>query len=83
MCSQSDTSSAAPRVRRPLARLIHCVYKALLSPLFGNACRFYPSCSDYALEALERYGWIRGTWMALRRLARCQPWSSGGDDPVP
>lgn len=83
MSSDPDKSSVTARVRRPLARLIHYVYKALLSPFFGNACRFHPSCSDYALEALERYGWIRGTWMALRRVARCQPWNSGGDDPVP
>jgi putative membrane protein insertion efficiency factor len=83
MTSSSDNMSELSSVRRPLARLLHRAYKIILSPLFGNACRFHPSCSDYALEALERYGWVRGTWLALRRVLRCQPWNPGGDDPVP
>ena len=57
-------------------------YQILLSPLVGGACRFTPSCSAYALEALERHGARRGTWLALRRLARCHPWGSAGYDPV-
>lgn len=65
------------------ARLIHRTYKATLSPLFGNACRFHPTCSDYALEAIEKYGWIRGSWLSARRVARCHPWNPGGVDPVP
>ena len=58
------------------------LYKIALSPLLPAACRFYPSCSDYMQEAVERYGAIRGVWMGLRRLARCHPFHAGGFDPV-
>ena len=58
-------------------------YQYAISPLFGANCRFYPSCSDYAREALERHGALKGSWLALRRVARCQPYHPGGFDPVP
>lgn len=58
-------------------------YRLLLSPWLGSACRFQPSCSVYALEALERHGAAAGSYLTLRRLARCQPWCAGGCDPVP
>lgn len=58
-------------------------YQYLLSPWLGNHCRFYPSCSSYALTAVERYGVLRGSAMALARLSRCHPWSAGGIDEVP
>ena len=58
-------------------------YRYAISPLLGIHCRFHPSCSAYALEALERHGTVRGAWLALRRLVRCQPWHPGGHDPVP
>lgn len=58
-------------------------YRLLLSPLFGGQCRFYPSCSSYAREAIETHGSWRGSWLALRRILRCNPWHPGGIDPVP
>jgi len=61
---------------------IRC-YRSLISPLLGPHCRFHPSCSAYALEALERHGPLRGGWLALGRLVRCGPWTPGGHDPVP
>ena len=58
-------------------------YRYTLSPLIGQACRFCPTCSEYALEAVERHGGLRGGWLALRRFARCNPWGGAGYDPVP
>ena len=58
------------------------VYKLCVSPLLPSACRFYPSCSDYMREAVERYGAVQGVWMGLRRLVRCHPFQPGGFDPV-
>jgi putative membrane protein insertion efficiency factor len=59
------------------------VYQLFVSPLLGNHCRFYPSCSQYAREAIEQHGALRGGWLAIRRLLRCHPWHPGGVDPVP
>ena len=58
-------------------------YRLLLSPWLGNACRFTPTCSAYAIEALESHGAAAGSYLTLRRLVRCQPWCAGGHDPVP
>jgi len=69
-------------VRAVLIALIRC-YQWFVSPLLGNHCRFYPSCSEYAREAIERHGVLRGVWLAIRRVARCHPWHPGGVDPVP
>jgi putative membrane protein insertion efficiency factor len=58
-------------------------YQVSLSPLLPAACRYYPSCSHYAIEALQKHGALRGGWIALKRIARCHPFRPGGYDPVP
>ena len=58
-------------------------YQYVLRPMRGSNCRFYPSCSDYAREAIEQYGPLRGVWLAIRRVGRCHPYHPGGFDPVP
>jgi uncharacterized protein len=59
------------------------IYQVVLSPLMGPRCRFYPSCSNYAIEALRVHGAARGSYLAARRVCRCHPWNAGGVDPVP
>jgi putative membrane protein insertion efficiency factor len=59
------------------------LYQVALSPLLGGSCRYFPSCSAYAIEALERHGAARGSWLAIRRIGRCHPFRPGGFDPVP
>jgi hypothetical protein len=58
------------------------VYKAMVSPFLPPACRFEPTCSEYARDAVEKYGALRGTWLAIKRVMRCQPFCKGGHDPV-
>jgi len=59
------------------------VYRLTISPLLGPACRFEPTCSRYAIQAIERHGLLRGSWLGLRRITRCHPFHDGGFDPVP
>jgi putative membrane protein insertion efficiency factor len=66
----------------PLIWLVRA-YQLVISPMFPPSCRFYPSCSAYAVTALERHGPLKGTWLAARRLLRCHPWNPGGVDHVP
>lgn len=65
-----------------LLALIH-IYKYAISPFLGRRCRFFPSCSEYTAEAVEKYGALKGAHLGLKRLSRCHPWNSGGFDPVP
>lgn len=69
-------------MRRLIVRIIKG-YSFLISPLLGPSCRFYPTCSHYAADAVERHGVLKGGWLATRRIARCHPWHEGGVDPVP
>lgn len=71
------------RLPAALVVLLLRVYRFLVSPMYGDTCRFYPSCSAYALEAVDRHGVMRGGWLAVRRLGRCHPWNPGGVDLVP
>jgi hypothetical protein len=68
---------------RPLAVLLIRIYQWTVSPLRGPSCRFYPSCSQYALEAVQRFGVLKGAALSVARLARCHPFHPGGFDPVP
>ncbi|TMG85780.1 MAG: membrane protein insertion efficiency factor YidD [Betaproteobacteria bacterium] len=68
---------------KPVLLLALRAYQYALRPLLGSNCRFYPSCSDYSREAIERHGAAKGSWLAARRMARCHPYHPGGYDPVP
>lgn len=59
------------------------IYRAVISPLYGDVCKYYPSCSRYAYEAIQQHGMIQGVWLGSKRLARCHPWAVGGIDDVP
>jgi len=69
-------------MRSLLIFVISC-YQWVLSPFFGQNCRFHPSCSQYAKQAIAEHGVFRGAWLSIRRLSRCHPWHEGGEDPVP
>ncbi|MEX2431524.1 MAG: membrane protein insertion efficiency factor YidD [Dehalococcoidia bacterium] len=71
------------RTAVPLVGLLIRFYQRVISPYWPGTCRYTPTCSHYAQEALQRHGLMRGGWLAVRRLARCQPWGGMGYDPVP
>ncbi|MDG1841670.1 MAG: membrane protein insertion efficiency factor YidD [Crocinitomicaceae bacterium] len=64
-------------------KLLILIYQNTISPLFPSTCRYSPSCSQYAIEALNNHGLIKGLWLGVKRIARCHPWSKSGHDPVP
>jgi uncharacterized protein len=68
---------------RHVLKILIRAYQLVLSPLLGPRCRFYPSCSHYAIEAIESHGALRGSWLSARRICRCHPFNPGGFDPVP
>lgn len=69
-------------LKRPVVMLIR-FYQYAISPFLGRSCRYHPSCSEYAVEAVEKYGALKGSWLAIKRVGRCHPWHPGGYDPVP
>jgi putative membrane protein insertion efficiency factor len=71
------------RLMKRLLILLIDAYRLLLSPFFGTQCRFWPTCSAYAREAIDTHGAIKGTWLTVRRLGKCHPWHEGGIDNVP
>ncbi|HSD28699.1 MAG TPA: membrane protein insertion efficiency factor YidD [Vicinamibacteria bacterium] len=85
MSSENDSSASSAGPSRPASLLLLLVeaYRVALSPLLGGHCRFWPSCSAYAEEALRRHGARRGAALAVRRVLRCHPFHPGGFDPVP
>lgn len=87
MATPHSPSEKEPRAKlSPVAYLflgiIH-FYRYFISPLIGSRCRFYPTCSTYALEAIKVHGGLKGGWLTLKRISRCHPLSEGGEDPVP
>ena len=68
---------------RHVLKFLIRAYQLAISPMFGPSCRYYPTCSQYALEAIESHGALRGGWLATRRICRCHPFHQGGFDPVP
>jgi putative membrane protein insertion efficiency factor len=81
--AERSTGSRSGRAMRKAAIGLIVVYQRVVSPVLGPACRYEPSCSEYARQAIEKYGAARGAWMGMKRLARCHPFHKGGYDPVP
>jgi len=83
MAREPGTVLRQPSIVARGAALVIRGYQRFISPALPPACRFSPSCSQYTLEAIVRYGAIRGSWLGMKRVARCHPWNPGGYDPVP
>jgi putative membrane protein insertion efficiency factor len=78
-----EAPSAVVRAARAVVKGLIRGYQRFVSPLFPRSCRFHPTCSAYALTSIERFGVVRGGWLAIKRIARCNPFHPGGFDPVP
>jgi putative membrane protein insertion efficiency factor len=79
-------TAALEKLNKPMQRIVILLirtYQYLVSPVLGNHCRFYPSCSCYAVDALQQHGIAKGLYLSVRRISRCHPWHEGGYDPVP
>ncbi|MCL2655434.1 MAG: membrane protein insertion efficiency factor YidD [Coriobacteriia bacterium] len=85
--TDTETKRGVREALRRLPRLVPIFlirgYQQVISPLLPRSCRFVPTCSAYAVEALQRYGVVKGGWLAIKRILRCHPWHPGGYDPVP
>jgi putative membrane protein insertion efficiency factor len=79
----SRTMAKIKRAPKGVIIMLLRIYRYLISPMYKPCCRYYPSCSEYAQEAVSKYGFLRGSWLTLKRLGRCHPLSKGGVDPVP
>jgi len=79
---ESPNMKLSAVLAKPLIWLVRG-YQLAISPFLPPSCRFHPSCSNYALEALQRHGALKGSWLAILRIGRCHPWHPGGHDPVP
>lgn len=75
--------SALMLIPRNVCIAILVAYRTIVSPLYGDVCRYYPSCSSYTLQAIQQHGAVRGIWMGARRILRCHPWAAGGVDDIP
>ncbi|XZG70273.1 membrane protein insertion efficiency factor YidD [Chitinibacteraceae bacterium HSL-7] len=83
MCAHCPPPDQPRTLAARLALLLIRGYQLMISPLIGPRCRYVPSCSEYGIEAVSRYGAARGGWLTMRRLLRCHPWGGSGYDPVP
>lgn len=81
--TEGRLAEARPSAAAWLLITLISLYRRFVSPLLGPRCRFYPSCSAYGLEAVQKHGALRGSWLAVRRIGRCHPFHPGGVDPVP
>lgn len=79
----SSAVAAVLLLPRNLAVLVLRAYRAVISPLYGDVCRYYPSCSAYTLQAIQAHGVVLGSFLGIRRIIRCHPWAAGGVDDVP
>jgi putative membrane protein insertion efficiency factor len=79
----SPSLSGLRLIPRNICVAILVAYRAVISPLYGDVCRYYPSCSSYALQAIQQHGVVRGIWLGARRILRCHPWAAGGVDDIP
>lgn len=75
--------SAVWLLPRNLCIALLIAYRRFISPLYGDVCRYYPSCSAYAMQAIQQHGMLKGIWLGMRRIARCHPWAAGGVDDIP